>query len=222
MSAHTFDPPRSVRRLMPFELACLTAPTLMLGYGVLRLVDGTDDAYGPGLAWNVGHALFLAAMVAFGVVLVGLRRRLPLSSTAARVAADVVTVASGAGLAVLVRMAVIDLMVGLSATNGQEMSEGFDRYRDVPVALPQVALDVGPALLFVGLTALLTLHAALPPRRLPAWSPTLFAVGSLLLQVNLDLMPVGALLLIVALAPCLTVAAPGARSSSPAPAVPSR
>src|SRR3712207_3367143 len=44
----------------------VAAPTLLFGYGVVRLVDGRDGAYGPGLAWTIGHLLFLAGLVMFG------------------------------------------------------------------------------------------------------------------------------------------------------------
>jgi len=45
------------------------APACLLGYGVLRLMDGIDGSHRPGLAWNLGHVSFLAAFVLFGVLI---------------------------------------------------------------------------------------------------------------------------------------------------------
>jgi hypothetical protein len=41
----------------------VAAPALIFGYGVVRLIDGLDGEYGPGLTWIIGHLLFLAGLV---------------------------------------------------------------------------------------------------------------------------------------------------------------
>ena len=60
---------------------------------------------------------------------------------------------------------------------------------------------VGPLLFQVGTLALLTILASVRPRRLPAWSPVLVLAGFLMFAVNLDLIPVGALLVLAGLSP---------------------
>src|SRR4051794_31461946 len=52
-----------------------TAPLLLLfAYGIVRLIDGADGNHGPGLAWTIGHLLFLAGFLLYAAVLVGLRQ----------------------------------------------------------------------------------------------------------------------------------------------------
>jgi hypothetical protein len=53
------------------RFSALVAPTLLLLYGLLRLIDGLDGDHGPALAWNLGHTLFFIAFVLFGVLIVG-------------------------------------------------------------------------------------------------------------------------------------------------------
>ena len=65
---------------------------------------------------------------------------------------------------------------------------------------------VGPLLYQVGSIVLLGLFVA--ARRLPVWSPALVFIGFLAIGVNLDLIPVGAILVALGLAP---FALPGGR-----------
>jgi hypothetical protein len=159
-TAITRRPPGRARQAPLVRTAYLAAPGLLAGYGLLRLVDGLDGSYGPGFWWNASHALLLAALVLFGAVLaglVGLARGRP-----ARWLAVGVTVLAGAGLLIFLRTVVIDLVVGLRATDRATMSELFERYRDAPVPLPGAVSDLGPALFFVGLTLLLASHCGVP------------------------------------------------------------
>ena len=57
----------------------------------------------------------------------------------------------------------------------------------------------GPLLFQVGVLALLTILAI--RRVVPAWSPLLVLAGFVLFMVNLDLLPLGALLLLAGFAP---------------------
>jgi hypothetical protein len=63
----------------------------------------------------------------------------------------------------------------------------------------------GPLLFEVGLLALLVQLAVLRPRRLPVSSPVLFVGGVVLIGINLDLLPLGAALFWLALAPAALV-----------------
>lgn len=58
------------------KLPILLAPAFLFGYGIVRLIDGIDGVYGPGLAWSIGHLLFLAGFLTFAVVLARLPRLL--------------------------------------------------------------------------------------------------------------------------------------------------
>ncbi|MFC6017264.1 hypothetical protein ACFP2T_13735 [Plantactinospora solaniradicis] len=178
----------------------LAAPALLLGYGLVRLLDGLDGSHGPGIAWTIGHLLFLAALVLFGVVMVGLTR----VASRLRLARTVALVAGLIGLIAFVRVVVVDLIVGIQATDRAGMNRLYQRYEDFP-GLPggfTGVLDEFGAMLFpLGLLALAVLAATVRPRRLPWWSPVLAAVGFVLITVDLDLLPLGGAALLIALLP---------------------
>lgn len=194
----TLRPPRPARRTPFVRAAYLAAPALLAGYGLLRIVDGLDGSYGPGFWWTASHALFLVSLLLFGPVLADLLR-LACGRPARWLAVGVAVVAT-AGLLLFLRTVAIDLIVGLRATDRATMSALFEHYRDVPVPLPGAASNMGPALFFVGLTILLAVLALPRPRLVPPWSPVL-SLGTGLMEVNLDLLPLGAAMLAVGLAP---------------------
>jgi hypothetical protein len=80
------------------RFSALLAPTLLLPYGLLRLIDGD---HGPGLAWNLGHTLFFIAFVLFAVLIVGLRRLVPATTVRTRTIATLATVAGLFGVVLL-------------------------------------------------------------------------------------------------------------------------
>jgi hypothetical protein len=164
------------------RIAAIGAPVLLLLYGLLRLVGG---AGGHGPAWNLGHALFFIAFILLGGLTVGLRLLVPVTTRPARVAADLALAAGLFGAACFLWGILGDL---------------FPRVHDAaPVPGPlQVA---GPLLFQVGVLVLLAMLVATRPRRLPIWTPALMLVGFLLFAINLDLLPVGALILLLALSP---------------------
>ena len=162
--------------------AALAAPTLLLIYGILRLIDGADGDHGPGLAWDLGHTAFLAAFLLFGVLVVGLHGLVP--SSARRVA----TVATTAAL------------IGVAAFVWVILGDLFPRLDDA-VELPDPVFVAGPLLFQIGVLTLLVMLAVLPPRLLPAWSPILVFLGFIPIAVNLDLLPLGALLILAGLFP---------------------
>ncbi|MEO3782827.1 hypothetical protein ABGB12_05850 [Actinocorallia sp. B10E7] len=159
----------------PVLIPAATAPVLLLLYGILRLVDGLDGDRGPGLAWNLGHTFFLAAFVLFGVLIVGLRR-LVREAAGSRIVADPATAAGLIGVAGFLWVILCDL---------------FERLEDA-APLPDPLYAAGPLLFQLGLLTLMVQLTAARPRLLPAWSPVLVFLGFLLIAVNLDLLPLGA------------------------------
>jgi hypothetical protein len=187
------------------RIAFHLAPALMLAYGVVRLIDGQDGQHGPGPAWTVGHLLFLASLLLYGGVIAGLygRIRAMAVGTARRVAAGVTTAVAAFGLVTFVRVAIIDIVVGLRAADSAEKSMLADRYADVPAVLPQALYEIGPMFFMLGLLALLIQVAVITPGRkaAAALSPVLVTVGFVAITLNLDLLPAGAALIWLALAP---------------------
>ncbi|GAA4239261.1 hypothetical protein GCM10022254_58630 [Actinomadura meridiana] len=117
-----------------------------------------------------------------------------------------------------VRVAIVDIVVGLRAADAAEKSTLSDRYADVPAVLPQAVYDIGPAFFMLGLLALLIQFAIVTPgrRSVAALSPVLVALGFVTITANLDLLPVSAALLWLALA----LAARNQNTPAPAHAAP--
>ncbi|RKR92167.1 hypothetical protein BDK92_6601 [Micromonospora pisi] len=167
------------------RIPAVLASALLFLYGVLRLVDGLDGDHGPGPAWNLGHAFFLVAFVALGILTIGLRQVAPAVTVRTRLLANLATVAGLFGVACFLWVILGDLFAGL---------------RDA-APLPDPLEMIGPILFQLGILTLLTMLVTTRPRRLPAWSPVLVFTGFLSIGVNLDLLPVGALLILAGLAP---------------------
>ncbi|MEV0155972.1 hypothetical protein AB0H57_19825 [Micromonospora sp. NPDC050686] len=162
----------------------MTAPLLLLGYGLLRLLDGVDGHRDKGgWAWNVGHVLFLLGILVFAVLLVELRSVLRGRAPRRRRLADVATVAGLVGAVAFVWVIVGDL---------------FPRFADA-VETPDVVLLGGPLLFELGLLVLLGL--AVPVRLAPVWAPLLVLAGFTAIGIELDLLPVGAALVLAGLLP---------------------
>lgn len=157
----------------------------MFGYGLLRLVDGLDGSHGPGLAWNVGHCLFLLAFVLFGVLVVGLRRLVANTSAVRQLVADFATAAGLVGVFAFLRVIVGDLFPG---------TDGI-------LELPEVLRMAGPPLFLVGLVTLLSQLVGSEPNRLPRWSPAVVFLGFVPIAADLDLLCVGAVLFAAGLMP---------------------
>ncbi|MFD7618000.1 hypothetical protein [Streptomyces sp. NPDC059802] len=189
----------TVRRNGTAATALLMGPALMAGYGVVRLVGRAVSDYGPGVWWSLAHLLFLAGVLAFVPVFLGLRK-LAGERGGKRVAAEVAAWTGLLGAAAVAVQAVIDLAAGFVAADKEAMSEIFDRVQGVPGVMPLVYTAV-PMLFWLGLLALVTLLAFLRRDLVRAWAPVLVLAGTVLMAVSLDLLPVGALCLGVALMP---------------------
>ncbi|MEU6206340.1 hypothetical protein ABZ814_22475 [Micromonospora musae] len=175
----------TVRPVTWTRLAAVTAPLLLLLYGVSRLADGLDGDRGPGPAWNFGHTSFLISIVAFAVLAVELRRLLLAATPRLHTLTDIATAATLVGAASFLWVILGDLFAGFAQT----------------APLPDPLYLAGPLLFQLGLLTLLVRAATVRPRRLPRWAPPLVLVGFLALGANLDLLPVGAALIFAGLLP---------------------
>ncbi|SCG43354.1 hypothetical protein [Micromonospora halophytica] len=165
------------------RLPAVVAPLLLLVYGLFRFADGLDGDRGNGWAWDVGHVAFGLGILVFGALALRLRR--VLLPAGWRAGLTVATAATLLGAAGFLWVIVYDLFPGLE---------------DVAV-IPGPVFLLGPALFELGLLALLVRAVLVRPRLLPPWSPVLVLVGFVAIAVELDLLPVGAALVLVGLLP---------------------
>ncbi|MEE1809707.1 hypothetical protein [Streptomyces sp. BE133] len=179
--------------------ALLAGPALMAGYGAVRLLGRAVSDYGPGVWWTLAHLLFLAGVLAFVPVFLGLRKTAVVRG-GRQVAVEVAAWAGLVGAAAVAVQAVIDLAVAFVAADKQAMSEMFDRVQGVPGVMPLV-YTVVPLLFWFGLLALITLLAFFRRDLVRAWAPVAVLAGVVLTAMNLDLLPVGALCIGLALLP---------------------
>ncbi|GAB3967414.1 hypothetical protein V1634_11385 [Plantactinospora veratri] len=177
--------PNRVVSTLWLRVSAVAAPVLLLLYGLLRLVDGLDGDHGPGLAWDIGHTMFFVAFLLLGVVTVSLRGMVPATSPVRRIVTGTATVAGLVGVAAFLWVILGDL------------SEPIREQ----APLPDPLYAAGPLLFQLGVLTLLVQLATLRPRRLPVWSPVLVFLGFVPIAVNLDLLPLGALLILAGLAP---------------------
>ena len=164
-------------------LVRLGAPVLLFVYGTLRLIDGSDGHHDKdGALWNVGHVCFFVAFTLLAVLTVDVYRALrPVHVTSARRNVALAAMAAGVfGAACFLWVIVGDL---------------FPSFPELPAAL-QIA---GPALYQIGMVTLLVLLVI--ARLVPVWSPVLVVAAFAAIGVNLDLIPLAAVLLFAGLMP---------------------
>jgi len=181
----------TIDRMQKTPLVFVVAPALMIVYGLVRLLDGLDGQYGPGLLWTLGHLAFLVALFLFGFVVFAARRMI-----GGGMVATIATVVGVAGLVCSIAQIGIDIVVGLAADDKAAMRQMFGEVQDVP----GVALAVygpGPALFYVGLLTLFV-HLAVV-RAVAPWAPVALLLAIGLAVASLDLLPVAGLLILVAL-----------------------
>ena len=157
----------------------LSAPLLLLLYGVLRFFGSLDGHTRGGWTWTAGHVAFFLSMVLFAVLAVALRSRFR-----ALYAIGVAAALSGAACFLWV-------IAG-------DLNTTFHDSHPLPDALE----TAGPLCFVLGMIVLLSLRVA--DAQLPFWSPALFFLGFLAISVNLDLLPVGAVLVLGATLPLAT------------------
>lgn len=173
--------------ITPLLVRCcaVAGPALLLLYGLLRFFDGRDGSSGHGLYWNLGHSLFFAAMALLGVLAVSLRRLADPDTRAKRAVATVATVAVLAGVACFLWVILGDL---------------FAELREA-APLPGPLEIAGPLLFQLGMLVLLVQLVTARPRRFAGWCPVAVCAGFLAIGANLDLLPLGAVLIAAGLAP---------------------
>ena len=166
------------------RVPALAAPVLLGLYGLLRFVDGRDGDHGSGVAWDVGHALFFAAIASLGILI-------SWDCDASRPARrELVAAAAAAAMGLVGTACFLWVIVGdLSATIGDA------------APLPEPLELLGPLFLQLGLLVPMGMLVAARPRRLPLWSPILTLAGFALFAASLDLIPLGVVVLLAGLAP---------------------
>ncbi|MER5997769.1 hypothetical protein ABT120_04295 [Nonomuraea angiospora] len=178
---------------MNSRIPFVAAPLLVLAYGVIRILDGLDGSRGPGIAWTTGHLAFMAALVLFVPVFWQMRRMAGGNALATASAA-----AGTVGVVALLAQFGIDIVVGFMSADNEAMGVLFDRVQSVP-GVSAVVYDVLPLLFFAGQLALVVQLAAL--RRVRVWTPLLVMVDLILPFIEKDLIPLGALCLLVSFVP---------------------
>jgi hypothetical protein len=179
--------------------ACLwAAPGLLFGYGVVRLLD---PSHSPGVVWTVSHVLYLLGYVAFGGAALAVCHELRAEGGGVLAVGRALVAVGWLGVAAGVGQSVIDLVAGASAVDKAERAVVADRLREAVPGAGWLLYGVGPALAYLAVIGLLALAAARPARRVPWWSPGVALVASGLPAVGLDLIPVAAVLMLVALWP---------------------
>ncbi|MEU4769013.1 hypothetical protein AB0H12_37770 [Actinosynnema sp. NPDC023794] len=169
----------------------VAAPLLVLTYGVFRIIDGFDGERGPGPAWTIGHLAFLAALALFIGIFRQMRR---LIGPSARVTAVVAAV----GALALFGQFAVDVVAGFVADDHAGMATWTREVRTLP-GVSTVVYDLGPYLFYVGqlvLVVQLALH-----RHVKAWTPVLVFADLAMPLVDKDLIPVGAVLMLVSFLP---------------------
>jgi hypothetical protein len=177
-------------------MAMLAAPVFVLLYGLIRLFGGR---HGPSFGWSVGHLIFLVGIALFAPVVVELRRQVRRGSWLWKLLADLSALVAGLGLLAQFVQIVIDLMAGTRGGNSASMDAYFDRVQAIPGVEPAI-YTVGPVLFYVGLLALAVLLAIQQPSRWTVAAAVLVGFGVMMPAISLDLIPVGAVLLLLGLA----------------------
>ncbi|GAA2901064.1 hypothetical protein [Nonomuraea rubra] len=178
---------------MNLRFAFIAAPLLTFAYGVIRILDGLDCSRGPGLAWTTGHLAFMAALVLFVQIFWQLR------AMAGRDTVSTVSAVAGtAGIATLLAQFGIDIVVGFMAADHDGMSVLFDQVQSVPGVSP-IVYDGGPFLFYLAQLALVLQLAVM--RRVKAWMPALVLLDLALPFADKDLIPLGALCLLISFVP---------------------
>lgn len=169
---------------MPSTMAralTVTIPLLLMVYGAGRYIDGRDGAHGPGPAWDIGHAAFLVAFIGFGALTLHFWR----TSSQPAGGAILLYVSTLIGVSLFLWVIITDLAPAL----------------DERASLPDAVVAVGPPLFVIGFVGSLALHTRSATMRWWAAPPLLALVALVLASADLDLLPITAVLLGLALVP---------------------
>ena len=188
-----------MNRMRLIKISFVAAPAFLFLYGIAHAIDGLDGNYGPGLAWTVGHIMFLCALVMFGVVIVGLYSRIQGGTMWRTVIARCALVVSLIGLITFIQSPIVDIIAGLRAPDHAAMGALQSQLNSYPNTPVSPYYNFGPLLFQLGLLVLMLQLAILKPRQIPWWSPAMLLLGFLVLGFDLDLLPLGAILVGIAL-----------------------
>jgi hypothetical protein len=164
------------------RIAAIGAPVFIFLYGLLRLIEVMEGNQSHGFVWNIGHVLFFFSFVLFGGLSVELKRLVPSKSKVSKGGAYLAMVASLLGIACFLWGILGDLIKNVAS-------------------VPTLLKLVGPLLFQVGMLGLLIMLVATRPRQLPIWTPILVLIGFLFFAINLNLLPIGALIILLGLSP---------------------
>ncbi|MER5636745.1 hypothetical protein ABT095_07315 [Kitasatospora sp. NPDC002227] len=173
--------------------AFVAAPVLTAAYGVFRIINGLDGVRQPGFTWSAGHLCFIGALVCFVRAFAAMRTEAG-SGRLSTVAFWTATVGAGA----VVGQFVIDLVVGFLCADRDAMDTMYSSIQGMPGVMP-VFYSAVPMLFFVGQTILVVQLAR--RRVVRPWAPVLIVVDNLIPFVDKDLIPLGAVLLLISYAP---------------------
>ncbi len=194
---------------MAIARALVAAPLLLLAYGVIRIIDGLDGVRGPGVAWTTGHLAFVLALALF-IPIMWTMRRLAGAGRAATAAA----VTGFAGIAALTVQFGIDLVLGFLADDKAEMSAMARSIMDLPGVTP-VVYTFGPMLFYVAQVWLVVQLAV--RRQVKVWTPVLVLTDMILPFVDKDLIPIGAICLLISFVPLIRTLRAGETAGTATP-----
>ncbi|MFD1940395.1 MULTISPECIES: hypothetical protein [Nonomuraea] len=171
------------------KFAFIAAPLFVLAYGVLRIIDGFDGERGPGFAWTAGHLAFLAALALFVPIFLEMRR---MAGRGAFATGSVVV--AFVGIASVSTQFAIDIVVGLLSPDHAAMGTHFDAVQSIP-GVEFAVYSALPFLFYLAQVALIIQLAV--QRKVKAWTPILVVLDFGLPIIEKDLIPLGAILLLI-------------------------
>jgi hypothetical protein len=146
------------------------APVIwLIGWIIIRL-GGT---HGPGAGWTTAHVTWIAGFGLFAVVAVLLWREATRDRPGRWTTTGALTLAL-TGAALMIGQMCVDLWAGFGASDKAELTARSHQAADVP-GVELVLFIIAPALLYIGLIALLAILAV--QRQVTMWSPILVVLS---------------------------------------------
>jgi hypothetical protein len=172
------------KSFLRIRISAIGAPALIVFYGLLRLVDVLEANQSHGFNWNLGHVLFFFAFILFGMLSLELRKLIHSKTKSSKVLSYIFTIAVLFGDLCFLWGILGDLFKHLNT-------------------LPALLKIIGPLLFQVGMLGLLIMLVAMRPQLLPFWSPVLVFAGFLIFAINLNLLPIGGIIILFGLLPLI-------------------
>lgn len=169
------------------------AGLFLLGYALIRWWSGRHGSRGPDAAWFWGHLLFLVSQVMVATVLVDLLRRLRGLHPRLPGLVTGVSVLALVGKYAAITQTIIDIVVGLCARDRDVMGAMFTRVQAAPGGEFRCVSGAPLRVLPRVLIQVFTLCSSGAGRL--RWWPAALLTVSLVAAVDLDLLPLSAVLL---------------------------